>query len=107
VQNPFNDAGLVTVARGAPDSQPGDLDPLLRVSLFGLTTPSTSFTPSLVLGAKESLFVTLECVNPGKVDTGDPNNAGTAHTECDVIVLVTGFVRGPAPAPNPSPRQLP
>ncbi|MDP9239039.1 MAG: hypothetical protein M3O55_00120 [Actinomycetota bacterium] len=107
VQNPFNDAGLVTVRRGAADSQPTDLDPLLRVSLFNLTTPSTVLTPSLVLGNKETLFVTLDCVKPGAIATGDPNNPGTANQQCDITVLVTGFVRGPTPAPNPSPTQLP
>ncbi|PZS34100.1 MAG: hypothetical protein DLM59_05285 [Pseudonocardiales bacterium] len=109
VQNPFNDAGLVTVARGAPDSQAAGLDPLLRVSLFGLTTPSTAFTPPLALSAKETLFLTLTCVKPGAVPNGDPNNPAAADPQCDVIVLVTGFARStnPGPLPTPSPTPLP
>ncbi len=107
VQNPFDDAGLVTVRRGPSDSQPTDLTPLLQQSLFGLTTPSTSFTPPLVLGSRETLFVTLRCVRPGSLATGDPNNPGPANSRCDVIVLVTGFVRGIVPAPTPSPTPLP
>ncbi|MEP6695753.1 MAG: hypothetical protein ABJA34_02620 [Pseudonocardiales bacterium] len=102
VQNPFNDAGLVTVRRGPVGAQPLDLDPLLRLSLFDLTAPTTAFSPPLALGAKETLFVTLECVKIGTFPTGDPNVPGPEHTQCDVTVLVAGFVRSAQPVPAPS-----
>jgi hypothetical protein len=107
VQNPFDDAGLVTVRRGPPDSAPADLDPLLRQSLFDLAAPSTVLTPPLVLNSGETLLISLRCVKPGAVATGDPANPAPPDNQCDITVLVSGFVRGVLPAPVPSPSPVP
>jgi len=108
VQNAFNDAGVIAVRRhpgGVADASEDEV--LLRQSLFGQPSPSLVLTPALALGAGDTLLVSLQCVQPGSVVTGDPDNAGNPNPQCDISLLISGFARGdgknPPATPSPSP----
>lgn len=107
-QNPFNAAGVLDVRRhraGAADA--ADDEVLLRQSLFDQPSPSMVLNPALALAAGDTLLVSLQCVKPGAVNTGDPNNPADAKSQCDISLLISGFARGdgknPPATPSPSP----
>ncbi len=110
VQNAFNDAGIISLRRQPADAPDGALDEiLLRQSLFGQPSPSIVLNPALALAPGDTVLVSLRCVQPGTIATGDPNNAGTPNNQCDISVLISGFVRGDGknPPATPSPSPLP
>lgn len=109
-QNTFNDAGIIAVRRQPANAPDGDLDEvLLRQSLFGQANPTIMLSPALALASGDTLLVSLRCVQPGTVATGDADNPGNPNPQCDVSVLISGFVRGDgkSPAATPSPTPLP
>ncbi len=102
-QNPFNDAGLVTVRRVPVAAAADEADVIFQQSLFGQPNPTLVLTPPLALAREDALQVTLQCVKPGTIATGDPNDPGQPRDQCSIVVLITGFVRNANAAPSPSP----
>ncbi len=109
VQNAFNDAGVIAVRRHPAGTAGTEQDEiLLRQSLFDQPSPNLVLSPALTLGAGDTLLISLQCVKAGTIATGDPANPGTPNTNCDISVLISGFVRGDAknPPATPSPTPL-
>lgn len=108
VQNAFNDAGVIAVRRH-PAKAAGDPedDVLLRQSLFGQASPSVVLSPALALAPGDTILVSLLCVQPGTIATGNPDNPGPSKDQCDVSLLISGFARGDGKSPPATPSPTP
>jgi len=101
VQNPHNDAGIVAVQRldaAHPDDRPEDL---IRQSLFNQANPAVTLTPPVALVPGDTLQVQVTCTQPGAIPRAD-TTAVTPNQNCDVDVLVGGYVRGATAGPTPT-----
>lgn len=101
VQNPFNDAGIIAVQRidaAHPDDQPVNL---FRQSLFNQANPAVTLTPPVVFVPGDTLQVRITCTQPGAIPRADLT-AVTPNRNCNVGVLVGGYVRGATAGPTPT-----
>ncbi|HEY8788664.1 MAG TPA: hypothetical protein VIM10_05975 [Actinopolymorphaceae bacterium] len=101
VQNPFNDAGIIAVQRidaAHPDDPPSNL---IRQSLFNQANPSVALTPPVALVPGDTLQVRITCTQPGAIPRAD-TTAVTPNQNCNVGVLVGGYVRGATAGPTPT-----
>jgi hypothetical protein len=100
VQNPYNDAGVVSLLvheEGQPDE---DATTLVSQALLNQTMPNVSLTPPKTLAPTETLRVSVLCSVPGSIPQPE-GDSGKQSTNCQVTVLVGGYVRGGAAPPTP------
>ena len=101
VQNPFNGAGIIAVQRidaAHPDDPPSNL---IRQSLFNQANPPVALSPPVAFVPGDTLQVRITYTQPGAIPRAD-TTAVTPNQNCNVGVLVGGYVRGATAGPTPT-----
>lgn len=101
VQNPYNDAGIVAVQRLDPAHPHDPPEDLITQSLFNQANPAVTLTPPVAFAPGDTLQVRVTCTQSGAIPSADAT-AATPNQDCDVDVLVGGYVRGATAGPTPT-----
>jgi hypothetical protein len=101
LQNPYNDAGIVTVSVHKAAQTRDEADVVIQQSLLNQTLPNISLTPPMQLAPTDNLRVQVRCSTPGAIPQPDGAES-TPQDTCQITVLVGGYVRGAGTVPTPT-----